>query len=235
MFTINSRWLRSIVILVTCVSGFAAAAFLSRALISARQKPRQASQPAPQRPSIFFRDGFAFDKLRSEDNQWKGPSFGEKIDLTQLRGKDNASHPSPGKTQLLMVVAVNPACKMCEGATDQMSHVRDKVALLGIPYYVVSFVPLENSQGFFEYCDSLSLGVPAYLWAKKEQPLTSLSTMVAPSHLLLDNDGVIIRTWPGSNDDITFRIRMAKQIADDTNVVADTLAALTQKPALERH
>jgi hypothetical protein len=220
---------------VACVFGFADAAFLSRALISPRQKPEQTVQQAPQRPSIFFRDGFAFDKLRSEDSKWKGPSFGEKIDLTQLRGKDNASHPGSGKTQFLMVVSVNPACKMCEVATDEMSHVRDKVALLGIPYYVVSFVPLENSQAFFQYCDSLGIGVPTYMWANKEQPLTSLSTMVAPSHLLLDKSGVIIRTWPGANEDQAFRIRMAKQIVDDTNVIIDTVAALSKRSNSNSH
>jgi hypothetical protein len=218
-----------VVILVTCIFGFAAAAFLTRTLIAARKKPLTASQQPPQHPSKFFRDGFAFDKLRGEDNNWKGPSFGEKIDLAQLRGKDNTSHPSPGKTQLLMIVFINPACKMCEVATDEMSHVRDKVALLGIPYYVVSLVPLENSHAFFEYCDSLNLGVPTFMWSTKEQPLTSLSTMVAPSHLLLDHNGVIIRTWPGSNEDQAFRIRMAKQIVDDTSVIVETLAALSKR------
>lgn len=229
MFPITSPRLRSVIIWMTCICGFAAAGFLSKALISARQKPQPAVQQARSRPNVLFRDGFAFDRLRGDDNKSKGPPFGENINLSQLRGKDNASHPEPGKTQLLMVVTVTSPCKLCEVATDEMSHVRDKLALLGIPYYVVSFVPTEKAQGFFEYCDALGLGVPAYLWASKDQPLTSLSTMVAPSHLLLDENGVIIRTWPGSNEDQALRIRMAKQIVDDTNVIVDTIAALPKR------
>jgi hypothetical protein len=118
-------------------------------------------------------------------------------------------------------------------ATDEMRHVRDKVALMDIPYYAVSFVPMEDAQSFFQYCDSLDLGVPVYLWIKKDQSLTSLSSMVAPSHFLLDKNGVIIRTWPGSNGDKMFRTRMAKQIVDDTSVIVDTLAAVMQQPTLK--
>lgn len=222
---------KSAIIVITSAALLIAAAFLTKRLISARPKP----EAVVARRNVFFREGFDFNLLRGEDNQWKGPKFGERIDLTQLKGKDGTSGPDPGKKELLMVVAVDPGCKMCEVAADEMRHVRDKVALMEIPYYVVSFEPTEDSQKFFQYCDSLNLDVPAYLWAKKEQPLTSLSKMVAPSHLLLDKNGVIIRSWPGSNEDLRFRTRMAKQIADDTSVVADTLAALTQKPTLERH
>jgi hypothetical protein len=213
---------------MTCICAFAAAGFLSKALISARQNSMATVQLARQRPNVFFRDGFNFDKLRTENNKWKGPSFGEKIDLTQLRSKDDGPHPEAGEQGLLMIVAINPSCKTCKAATDEMAHVRDKLALVGIPYYVVSLVPLEKAQDFFAYCDSLSLGVPAYLWANKEQPLTSLSTMVTPSHLLLDKNGVILRTWAGSNEDQTFRTRMAKQIVDDTNVIIDTFGALSK-------
>lgn len=154
---------RSAIIVIASAAFLIAAAFLTKKLISARPKP----EAVVAQRSVFFREGFDFNLLRGEDNQWKGPKFGERIDLTQLKGKDGTSRPDPGKKQLLMLVAVNPACKMCEVATDEMRHVRDKVALMDIPYYAVSFVPMEDAQSFFQYCDSLDLGVPVYFVDKK--------------------------------------------------------------------
>ena len=227
--SINSS-LRSkpaIVLIIVCGVSFIAAAFLAKAFVPPKQKSQQPSQAA-KRTNILFREGFDFNRIRSEENEWRGPIFGERIDLAQLRGADNVTRPDIRNTQLLMIVVVSPECGLCKVATDETRYVRDQIKPLGIPYYVVSFVPSDNPTGFFEYCDSLRLGVPEFLWTK-EQPLTSLSTMVIPSHLLLDRNGVIVRTWPGSNDDKTFRVRMGNQIVADTNVITDTLETLSQK------
>lgn len=220
----------AIVLIFGCGVCFIAAAFLANSFLSPKRKRQPPQQQAARKPNPFFREGFDFNYLRSEDNEWKGPNFGEKIDLAQLKGINGTTPLSTDKAQLFMLVSVNPACGMCQVATDEMRYVHNNIALLGIPYYIVSFTPPDNSQNFFQYCDSLKLGVPAFSWASKnKQPGESLSTMVAPSHLLLNRDGVIVRTWPGSNEDKTYRIRMGKQIVADTNVITDTIGMLSQK------
>lgn len=213
-----------IVLSLICAILVISAMLLPKAFVSPKQKQQQTSTKL----SPYFRNGFDFSLLRREENTWRGPDFGEKIDLTQLKGASGTTHLDAGNAQLLMVVAVSPECGMCGVAADEMRYVRDQIAARGIPYYVVSFIPLDNPAGFFKYCDSLGLGVPEFLWTK-EQPLASLSNMAVPSHLLLDKDGVIIRTWPGSNDDKAFRIRMGNQIVADTNVITDTLEMLRRK------
>jgi len=50
--------------------------------------------------------------------------------------------------------------------------------------------------------------------------------MLSPSHLLLNNEGTVIRVWPGSYKEKAIRDRMTYQIMADTSVASDTLTAL---------
>jgi hypothetical protein len=181
-------------------------------------------------------EGFDFKRLRSANNDWRGPEIGEKIDLTRLRMKDGkalASMVGPGP---IMVVAVSPSCAMCTIASDEMSHLREKLSTMTISYYLISFAPPTPQVDFFKYIDSLNVGAPGFLWnTEGGAPPESMFVMTTPTHLLLNSDGTVIHVWPGSYQEKAVRQRMARQIVADTSVAMDTLNALApQHPASTR-
>jgi len=81
--------------------------------------------------------------------------------------------------------------------------------------------------GFFKYSESLNVGAEGF--AQSGPPPDSIFTMTTPSHMLLNNDGAVIRVWPGSYKDKPVRDRMARQILADTSVVLDTLNAVATR------
>jgi hypothetical protein len=71
----------------------------------------------------------------------------------------------------------------------------------------------------------------ADLWRIRSEAITedspeSIFKMTTPSHILLRNDGIVIRVWPGSFKDKPVRQLMARQIVADTGVAIDTLKAM---------
>lgn len=108
-----------------------------------------------------------------------------------------------------------------------MSHLHKKLSSMDINYYMVFFAAQTPQSDFFKYSDSLNVGAPSFLWnAELGVPPESIFTMTAPSHLLLNSDGTVIRVWPGSYEDKPVRQRMARQIIADILVATDTLNAL---------
>jgi hypothetical protein len=185
--------------------------------------------------SPFLTEGFDFNLLRSSDVDWRGPSVGEKIDLTRLAARDGKGLAGVVGKRPFMLVAVNPDCAMCKIASDEMLHLRAKLAAMNIDYYVVSFAPQNSRPAFFDYTDSLTVGAPSFLWnAESGAPPESIFTMTTPTHLLLNGDGTVIRVWPGSYRDLPVRQRMARQIVADTAVAVDTLSAVSPEVAEAR-
>jgi len=178
----------------------------------------------------FLTEGFDFKRLRATENEWRGPENGAKIDLSRFRAKDGQTLNSTTGRRPIMIVAVNPDCGMCTVASDEMSHLREKLSSMDIKYFIVSVAPQTPQVDFFKYCDSLNAGAPGYLWnAGAGAPPESLSMMTTPTHLLLNEDGTVIRVWPGSHQDRTVRQRMSRQIIADTLVALDTLNALASQ------
>ena len=173
-------------------------------------------------------EGFDFNKLRSKENEWRGPDLGDKIDLARLRTKEDKTLASVVGPRPFMLVSVNPSCAMCKIARDQMIYLRTELSRLNIDYYIVSFTSsVDRRLDFFNYADSLRVGSQSFLWNLEDGPPSeSIFIMNNPSHLLLDQNGTVIRVWPGSYEDKAVRERMARQIMADTTVVVETLNVL---------
>ena len=173
-------------------------------------------------------EGFDFNQLRSKDNEWRGPNVGDKIDLARLKTKEDKTLASVVGPRPFMLVAINPTCAMCKLARDQMIYLRTELSRLNVDYYIVSFTSSADRQpDFFNYADSLKVGGQSFLWNLEDGPPSeSIFIMNNPSHLLLDQNGTVIRVWPGSYEDKAVRERMARQIMADTTVVVETLSVL---------
>jgi len=218
----------SIVIGATILFGLGA--FSAKAYLTRHPGPSQNANTAKNTNNPFLTEGFDFKRLRAADNEWRGPEIGEKIDLSRFRAKDGEPLNSTTGKRPIMIVAVNPDCGMCTVASDEMSHLREKLSTMDIKYFIVSVTPQTTQVDFFKYSDSLNAGAPGYLWnAGAGAPPESLSMMTTPAHLLLNEDGTVIRVWPGSHQDRTVRQRMARQIIADTLVATDTLNAIAHQ------
>lgn len=181
----------------------------------------------PEIKSPMLTEGFDFGYFRSSEMEWRGPDVGTKIDLTRFRMKDGTTLPSLMSSGPIVLVSVDRHCAMCRDSRDEMNLLREKLTSMGIEYYPVCFGDEASPSDFFDYSDSLKLGAPGFLWEQDGgPPPDALLRMVTPSHLLLNNDGTVIRVWPGSYKEKAIRDRMTYQILADTSIVRDTLTAL---------
>lgn len=188
----------------------------------------RAAAPADDTSQVMKKDGFDFTELRAPDKPWRGPEIGEKIDLTRLRGAGGRALSEEGGEGPLMLVAVDPTCAMCGVAADTMKEIEARLSSLGVPYYMVAFVPVGGN--FHAYAGSLGAGRRSLLWPHDAgPPPDSLLEAVQPSHILVDRGGTVLRVWPGSNRAKPVRDRMAAQIVADASVVVETLAALSRR------
>src|ERR1700730_6705749 len=181
-------------VLIGGLVAFALGAFTTKAYITRKQS----SIPSPN-TSPFLIEGFDFHVLRTPENEWRGPDIGAKIDLTRLKMKDGKTLASLTGKRPIVLVSVNPTCAMCRIASDEMRYLRERLASMNIDYYMVSFAEQNPHLDFFDYGDSLSVGVPSFLWdGEAGRPPESIVIMTNPSHLLINNDGTVICVWPGS-------------------------------------
>lgn len=185
-------------------------------------------KPADDFSGIMRKDGFDFTELRAPKNEWRGPELGEKIDLRRLQGPDGRTLADAVVEGPIMLVGVDPTCALCKTAADMMGNIRERLSPLHVPYYAVSFVPVEGD--FYRYAASLGMGRPAFRWSRDEgEPPDSLLKAVQPSHILIARDGTVLRVWPGANSAQQIRDRMGSQIVADTGVIIETLAALSRE------
>jgi len=122
---------------------FALGAFTTQAYFARRQSHdsslNSGSNSNRNNNSPFLTEGFDFNLLRSSDNEWRGPNIGEKIDMTRLKTKEGQTLASMVGKRPMVLVSINPDCAMCKVASDEMTHLREKLSSMDINYYLVFF------------------------------------------------------------------------------------------------
>lgn len=219
MLTSSSSRLKSAVLVLVCgLLAFAAARYLTTTLLRMKSLPNRS-------------EGFDFNYIVKNSTVGTGPVIGERIDLENLKGSDDNSLANTIGEHAAVIVAVSPQCGMCSKSADEMSEIRQRLETAGVRYYLVSFEPASLPADFFKFADSLNTGAPAFLRVISggSSPAPRLTTMLVPSHFLVDRSGVVVSKWPGSSNDELVRQKMANQI------VADTLTALSALSSPESH
>ncbi len=127
-------------------------------------------------------------------NTQDGPALGEIINLYSWRNRSGRTLADSVKGQALaLIVVVNPSCEKCTNSKESMRALRERVGQSKIPYFVV-FADGADPSKYFSYADSLNLGAEAFVSTESR---SSLSTMTAPSHLLVTNEGLVVNKWNG--------------------------------------
>jgi len=158
-----------------------------------------------------------FNHPEDADESWIGPPIGERIELVHLKDERGKSLSEVIGDGFSMLVLVDPGCAAPVAASNQLARVHDAIKQIGVQHYVVSITASVPSSDFFAYAHSMASDSPAFVWVSKEAvPAQKLYSMVIPSHLLIDKNGVIVRKWPGTSNFEEVRYRMANEIIADT-------------------
>ena len=123
----------------------------------------------------------------------------ETIDLTSWRARDGRTlaQVMPAHS-VAMFVLVDPNCEACTKDRSSLRDLRDRVEESNIKYFIL-MIPAETDVAkYFAYADSLKLDAESFVWSNNEaKPPASLTTMSAPSHLLISSEGGIANKWTG--------------------------------------
>jgi hypothetical protein len=140
---------------------------------------------------------------------------GETIDLLSFRSQKGRSLAEAIKGHsLALIVVVDPNCKTCLTAKDSLRSLRDRVEKSGITYYVLMLPSESDTQKYFAFADSLNLDAESFVWSNANvKPPVSLTTLTAPSHLLVTTEGLVVDKWRGIDKSDSTGENMVNQIA----------------------
>lgn len=172
--------LKRIVLALVCGVAFCVGVLAASVLVkSGKPVPNDASQ------------GFDFSSSTALSNPSAGPPNGTQLNLARLKTRDGEVLANVISKPLTMLVTVDPDCGACKVASDEMRDVQSRVEPLGMSVTATVTSP-QASADFFSYTDSFGFNSPGFLWAKdEEKPPEALFTMVVPSHILIDRNGVV--------------------------------------------
>jgi len=128
-----------------------------------------------------------------------GPAVGDTIDLLSWRDRKGRTLAEVnGKRSLALVAFVTPNCDSCAKTKDAMQTLRERAAKANIAYYVLMVPNDTDAQPYFSYADSLKIDAESFVWSNTDvKAPASLTTMPAPYHLLLTNEGLVVNKWTG--------------------------------------
>lgn len=169
----------------------------------------------------FSRDGFfpvrgGFDFASRMNGAGSGPTLGAKIDLSRYKAPDGSSLKDAITGQPAMLFVVDPGCRACTLASDQLRLIQEQVSDAGMNTFVVMFSTAEKSAEAFSYAETLGLASKTFICTIDEAVKTdSVFRMVVPSHILVEEDGTVINKWPGTSPDPVARKRIVNQVVSD--------------------
>jgi len=128
-----------------------------------------------------------------------GPAVGDTIDLKSWSDRKGRTLAEVnGRRSLALIAFVSPNCDTCAKTKDAMDSLRERAGKANIAYYVVVIPNGADPQSYFSYADSLKIDAEAFVWSNAEaKPPVTLSTMPAPFHLMLTNEGLVVNKWAG--------------------------------------
>jgi hypothetical protein len=80
----------------------------------------------------------------------------------------------------------------------------------------VSFSSKHTAQDVSDYAAKLGVNAASLVWAEDSSSLPPSLNMIAyPSHILIDADGTVLKTFPGTSLERSLRTRLVNEIISD--------------------
>lgn len=161
-----------------------------------------------------------FDFSLRQKQKWSGPDIGERLNLAKFVSQNKSKLSDSFSNELAMLIVVATECAASRAARDEMQLVCSQVLSQGIPCKLVSFTDAQRTNDLVKLTNSLNLNADTFTWEDDTHKVPEkLLNMVVPSFLLIDQSGIIVAKWPGTDQRKSVRNRMAAQIVSDTNQI----------------
>ncbi|MCO6511012.1 MAG: hypothetical protein J5I65_09470 [Aridibacter famidurans] len=165
-------------------------------------------------------EGYDFDSIISNPSyDWVGPQAGERVQLGYLT--DNNLQPLTQKQpqKLLVLLVFDRECGACRLAGDQSSYLRESLEKQGVGFGIISFSQRTTHARLSRYVDSFDSDASTYVWTKGASTIPlSIRKMVVPSYILVNRDGWVIKTFPGTDKNSAVREKMINQIIKEATM-----------------
>ena len=157
--------------------------------------------------------GYDYEAKIAKGYDWVGPKRGEIVDTSLLLNSDDVPLSKIQKKDLLVLTVVDPECGACKITRDQFRFLSENLKENGIGYYTVTFSPNVSPVQLSEYVKSLGLNSDSLAWSNGlETVLPSLKSIAYPTHILIDSNGAVIKSFPGTSYDKNVRDRMVREV-----------------------
>ncbi len=154
--------------------------------------------------------------VSNEKYDWTGPKIGQRIALDKLTDVDGILLSQNSRNSLTVISVIDPECGACKGAKDQMQFIQNSLVDNEIEYCVVSFSTKISSEELVEFSRTLDLSAKSYIWAgNKAEILPEINKMVIPTHILVDSQGFVLKSFPGTDRDEDIRSQMSERIIEE--------------------
>jgi hypothetical protein len=139
---------------------------------------------------------------------------------------------------MALVVLVSPNCDTCAKAKNSIENLKARAEKAGMAYYVLMIPDGTDTQKYFSYADSLQLNAESFVWSNANgKASATLTTMPAPSHVLLSTDrfeGRIVNKWTGVPQDIQAKfIKPSKNVIPNHYIVTLTDDVVTKTASID--
>ncbi len=171
--------------------------------------------------------GYDYDAKIAKGYNWIGPKPGEEIDSNFLMNDQGVSLKKfpKSKSKLLLLTVIEPECEAAKESQEQFRFLQENLAGEGIDYFIVSFSPEVSPVEISNYVRSLNIPAGSFSWTGDfENVLPSIKAIVYPSHILIDSNDVVIKTFPGTSNQKVIRDRMARQVLKEVLSFRDKIS-----------
>lgn len=168
--------------------------------------------------------GYDYDSKIAKGYDWVGPKPGEIIDTNYLVNTNGTTLGQLPRNDLLLFTVVDPTCGACKQTREQLRFLDENLSGKGIDYFIVCFSPKVSPLELSDYVKSLSLDTDSLSWSNGlETELSSIKTIAYPSHILVNSNGTVIKSFPGTSVEKPVRDRMVREVISQIIVERDRL------------
>ncbi len=187
----------------------------------------QYSSSGQKQDNLILSSGYDFRKLRLTNIDFAEPKIGENLDISKFKDQTGKAFYDVTNEQLILLAVVDEYCQACDVSKDTISEIRKTTKQLGFGYYPIFFIPAKQENNYPKF--SAKLGFENYFGRDSDVAIPqSLKSMVTPTHILVNKNGIILQIWFGTNKDKEVRKVMATQISSDLFLINDIVKALSE-------
>ena len=160
--------------------------------------------------------GYDYEPNISKQFDWIGPKRGEILDSNYLVDKNGFTLAALTKNDLILLTVIDPGCGACKQTREQFRFLDENLVGKNVDRFIVCFSPTVSPSEMVEYVKAMELNTNSLTWTNGlESVLPSIKMIAFPTHILIDSNGTVIKSFPGTNNDKHVRDRMVRRVLEE--------------------